>query len=321
MRLSELKPEHEVFLRLERYLNDGSPSGFSERFMPGPGFRASETGEAFQLPIFDCSSLETFSVGEVGVLLPHELPVHPEMASKFARIAGVGVTQNLEAVATSSGRTLAVNRHQSPFFAKVSYQGLLGRVHRRMTEAHLLSAIEVSSAYERAIQSGALPRSFHIYRERYGLGFPNGHDLMDWGYVEREAQPFPDGHFIQVPAFSLIASGVQGSAPLIRQLFDRVPSLSTKEGFFSHFAQPILDLYFSSVSLLGLQPEVHAQNVVFLLTDELVPAGVALRDMESVDKDLPLMNAVGSSSEFTLTGYKFLLEDAYNYQIMHSFYV
>ena len=89
--------------------------------------------------------------------------------------------------------------------------------------------------------------------------------------------------------------------------------------FFAYFIQPLVDLYFSSVVVLGLQPEAHAQNIVYLLNDNYVPVGIALRDMESVDKDLPLLDARGLANRFTPTGYKFLQRDAYNYQIMHSF--
>ncbi len=47
--------------------------------------------------------------------------------------------------------------------------------------------------------------------------------------------------------------------------------------------------------------------------------GVALRDMESVDKDVPLLEALSLKDNYTITEYKFLTNEAYNYQIMHSF--
>jgi hypothetical protein len=187
-----------------------------------------------------------------------------------------------------------------------------------MTRAHVVSAIEVSRSYESAIAAGRMPQSFYIYREHSGLHFPDDTGLRDWGYVERDIAPYPHRAFIEVPAFSLLPMP-SGGRPLLADLLDRTAALRTSEGFFDLVVRPLVDLYFSSVILLGLQPEAHAQNVVCLLNDAYVPVGFALRDMESVDKDVPLLETCGLLSDFTPTGYKFLSKDAYNYQIMHSF--
>jgi len=319
MRLNELSPTHESFMLLERHLNDGSPSGFSSLYTPAPGFRATDNIDHFELPVFDCASFGAVMVGDCPTLRPGELPVHPDMVDDFLGLLGQTPTRLLSATATSSGRTLSVLADGTLFYAKVAYQRLLGRVTRKMTRGHVLSAIEVSAAYENAISAGQLPPTLHIYREHCGLYFSDTDRLKDWGYVERAVAPYPSGHFIQIPAFSLIAAPEQGGPSLLDQLVDRISALKTREGFFSLIVRPLLDLYFSSVSVLGLQPEAHAQNVVFLLDDNLTPVGVALRDMESVDKDVPLLEALSLKDNYSLTGYKFLTNEAYNYQIMHSF--
>lgn len=319
MRLAELRPTHASFMYLERYVNDGSPSGFSFMNTPGPGFRPFDAIELFELPIFDCAASGGVNAGGIPTLARGELPVHPEMAHQFEAALGRGPHRRLPAVATSSGRTLLVIAHGVPFYAKVAYHRLLGRVTRKMTRAHVLSAIEVSAAYESSIAAGRMPDSFHIYRERCGLYFSDAMLLSDWGYVERDIAPYPPGQFIEVPAFSLIAIPRDGGPSLLAELLDATASLRTAEGFVAHFVQPLIDLYFSSVIVLGLQPEAHAQNVVFLLDDCYFPVGTALRDMESVDKDLPLLEALDFAYHFTPTRYKFLLKDAGNYQIMHSF--
>jgi hypothetical protein len=304
---------------LERYVNDGSPSGFSFTNTPGTGFRPSDNIELFELPIFDCSESGGIDVGRYPTLARGELPVHPDMAQQFEAAFGRGPHRRLLAEATSSGRTLSVIADGVAFYAKVAYQGRLGRVTRKMTMAHVLSAVEVSAAYENSIDAGQMPNSFHIYRESCGLYFSDMTSLRDWGYVERDIAPYPLGRFIEVPAFSLIATPRDGGPSLLAELIDAIVSLRTAEGFFTQLVKPLVDLYFSSVIVLGLQPEAHAQNVVFLLDEYFHPKGIALRDMESVDKDLPLLTALGFDSHFTSTGYKFLLKDAYNYQIIHSF--
>lgn len=317
--LADLRPTHESFMYLERYVNGGSPSGFSFQNTPGQGFRALDTVESFRLPTYDCTDFGAVNVGDHAALSPGELPVHPEMKDEFSAALNILPYRYLPAAATSSGRTLATVADDVCFYAKVAYQRLLGRVTRKMTRAHVLSAVEVSTAYENAIAAGKMPATFHIYRERCGLYFPDATPLHNWGYVEREIGPYPTGNLIEVPAFSLTALRSDGRHSLLWEMLDVAPTLRRADGFFEYIVQPLIDLYFSSIVVLGLQPEAHAQNVVFLLDSNYVPVGIALRDMESVDKDVPLLDALGSLCRFTSTGYKFLSRDAYNYQIMHSF--
>lgn len=319
MRLADLRPTHESFMHLERYVNAGSPSGFSFVNTPGPGFRPGDRVERFQLPVFDCTACGAVNMGSSSALAVGELPVHPEMVPAFSGASGRAPSRYLSAAPTSSGRTLSVTADGASFYVKVAYQGLLGRVTRRMTRAHVLSAIEISALYESAIAGGKMPESFHVYREHCGLFFPEENQLKDWGYVERAVEPYPTGRFLEVPAFALICRPSRHAPSLLGELLHAVPQLQSAQGFFRLLLQPLVDLYFSSVTLLGLQPEAHAQNVVFLLDETYMPAGCALRDMESVDKDVPLLEARGLGNWFTPTGYKFLVGKACNYQIMHSF--
>jgi hypothetical protein len=319
MRLEDLHPTHESFMYLERHLNDGSPSGFSFLYTPTTGFCAKDNTYCFDLPVFDCSSLGPLDVGGACSLPDRFLPVHPDMESNFTELTGLTPSCFITSSPTSSGRTLLVTDTATPFYVKVAYQGLLGRVTRNMTNAHVLSAVEVSSVYESAIKSNELPSTIHIYREHYGMHFDKSSMLSDWGYVERDVHTFPKSGYIEIPGFSLTASNKIESGTLFKILLNEVPELRTQDGFFSYFARPLLDLYFSSIIKIGLQPECHSQNVVFLLNNEYLPVGVALRDMESVDKDLPLIKERNLDDHFTATNYKFLLEGTYNYQIMHSF--
>lgn len=218
LRLTDLQPTHASFMYLERYVNAGSPSGFSFQNTPGPGFCASDPTQHFDLPIFDCAPFGAVHVGDTPTLAIGELPVHPEMADNIAAVLGRAPSRHLPATPTSSGRTLAVVANGDHFYAKVAYQRPLGRVTRRMTRAHVLSAIEVSRIYEIAIDAGRLSPSFYIYREHSGLYFADETSLGDWGYVERDIAPYPRGTFIEVPAFALIATPPGGSRPLLEDV-------------------------------------------------------------------------------------------------------
>ena len=319
MSLQDLHATLASFIQLERYRNNGSPSGFSFKNTPAHGFRATDHINNFELPIFDCRDFDVTCTGNSNTLPLKELPVHPDMETTFTELTGLTPLYKIKAIPTSSGRTLLSYLNNCPFYVKVAYQALLGRVTRNMTRSHVLSAIEVSLAYKEAISSGNLPDTIHIYHEHHGLYFHDLDSLQNWGYIERSITPFMKGNYIEVPAFSLFATTSQIQVPLLKNLLDLTPQLTSLESFFSYYIQPLLDLYFSSLVKLGLQPECHAQNVVFLLNNEYIPIGVALRDMESVDKDLPLIEALGYSSKYTITNYKFLFRESYNYQIKHSF--
>jgi siderophore synthetase component len=321
MLIEALDTSPETFLELERYCNDGSPSGFSDKYTPHDGFRASDPVSHFPLPLFALPEIESIEVGTHNTSeLRGRLPVHPDMVDLFLSLTPSVVEITVDAVATSSGRTLYAMVEDGPVFLKLSYQGMLGRVTRRMTHAHVLSAVEVSAAYERAILEGRLPTTFCVYREIGGIAFAASSPLGDWGYVVREASPFPaPPASVAIPSFAMFSrlDSTEGDTLLgqvVRKIWGPDPRL-----FFDRLLQPLVECYFASIRATGLQLEAHAQNVILLFGKDYELNGVAFRDMESIDKDLPMLDRLDESRYHTPTGYKFMSADDYNYTIKHSF--
>jgi len=306
-------------MAMERFSNDGSPSGFSDINTTSPGHRPSDPVPHFLLPLYHCSDFNPVRLGGFTKVTQALYPVHPDMVDRFERLTKLKPALELKAAPTSSPRTLYVEQPSCPLFIKLAYQGLIGRVTRRMTRRHVTSAIEVSLCFKDAIESKRLPKHIQIMHEYSGTHFGDEGPLTDWGFVERNPliAGFPNA--ILVPSFSLFATRGGSVPPLLHQLMNLSASLLQPEAFFDQFLIPLLDLYFDPVIALGLQAEAHAQNVIYLLDSQYSPVAVALRDMESVDKDAGIMEYFGLAPKITDYTYKTLNKTDYNYQIMHSF--
>lgn len=316
MQLADIHPGLGDYLDLERHRNEGSPSGFSHQYRPKIGLRDLDRGDhQFELPLFEIENL-TF----VGAPPNHPVlfPVHPDMAAEFQALTGTNATSSTLASATSSGRTLLAEVMGELQFVKLSYHGLLGRVHRRMTRDHLLTAIEVSEAMRRSIAATPIDR-FSIQHEYFGAT-ADSHD--GWGFVLRDLQPFPHPKFdYRVPAFSLLSSrfGANRVVPLLVEILQLRHDLHEPGSFYREFVQPIIDAYFLLLQREGLQIEAHAQNLVYHFDHEWKVATIVYRDMESVDKDLALIDELGIESPITRIEHKALTRRDPNYAIKHSF--
>lgn len=320
--LADISPTIWATLDMERLLNDGSPSGFSTN-RPRTGFgHAVGEDAAFDLPAFQVQDgWEAVRVGQSDWWRENNLfPVHPDMAATFSQLVGAPPIASFRGVATSSGRTVYVYGDCPPSFAKLSYHDLVGRVTRHLGPDHLRSAVEVSSLID-SLGSGALHPRFAIYRETGGTALLG--DLEGWGYVSREQEPSPHhrASFV-VPGFALFSTRFDGSptTPILEQILaSRASELCDPLIFYREFIEPALESYFGVLRHGGLQLEPHAQNLVWLFTSEWKALGTAYRDMESVDKDWPLIEGLGLTDRLTPMQYKTLYRDAYNYTIMHSF--
>lgn len=316
MQLAQITPSLQDYLDLERHRNEGSPSGFSQLHRPTVGLRALDRGDhPIQLPLFEVEQLQQIGVAPTTPVL---FPVHPDMLSQFQKLSGAQPVDSVPAAATSSGRTLLAEVLGGQQFVKLSYHGLLGRVHRRMTKAHLVTAIEVSSAMRESLASNPIDR-FSIQHEYFGA---NAGPDADWGFVLRELQPFPYKPFyIRVPAFSLLSRrfGSEHVEPLLTEILRHRPELDAEGSFYDEFLRPIIDAFFLLLRRDGLQIEAHAQNLVYHFDSSWRVVAIVYRDMESVDKDISLIDELGLATELTRMAHKELTRADPNYAIKHSF--
>lgn len=327
MLLSEVEPGIESFIRMERYVNQGSPSGFTDKYTTSASTRPYGLRKRFWLPTYeiDTASINLDEVGQRsddhGGLIG--FPVHPDMRRKFENQIPSHENGRIRVMPTSSARTVLVDPPHGRFFIKLAYLGLIGRIERPLDSSRALSSVEVSRRLEAEIVAGNLTGT-GIYRELFGqtLKTVESRAAGKWGYVLRESRPFPHPTFepIIVPAFSLFSRDRTSinDPTILEQIL--ISSYMTPEDYLlEHLILPMLKTYFTVLLTTGMQIEAHSQNILFLFDSFGRTDAVVVRDMESIDKDLDLMKALGLPDPFKSRDYKCLQRSAYNYQILHSF--
>jgi len=295
-----------TFAYLERYVNDGSPSGYT--FTSGVSDLYSPRGapEFFKLPVF---SLLRESVTQVGTLANIHwaeallgqghvpIPVHPDVLSDVR--TGVYLPNepylSLSVSPTASGRTVMTDWRDGvvPIFLKLHYPRVIGRFSRGIPLYKWVGSIQ-SSHYLRAFLRdnegllGLFDEFAAIYVE--GNAASSGFGSIFRKFPRKALQK---GRTALLPAFSLFSRDYKCPAdePLIAQIV-RDCRLSV-EDFLERYVEPIISSYVILATQAGLLPECQAQNVVFGITAEGYLAGIYLRDMEDVWKDLTRRESLG----------------------------
>lgn len=309
---------------LERYVNDGSPSGFSDvytssattaPFGDSPSFTLAELGGVADRVVWRAGS-KPDSLAQVGFLL------HPDMADD-KNFYGYQLTSGPRVTPTASARTVRLV-DQGTEFIKLTYRGLIGRIERQLGVRQAKSAIEVSRVIlETLREARGLSDYFGFMPENFAevIELSDERGPYQWGYLVRDAEPFPKRKdaFV-IPAFSLFSRD-RGSPrdPILLEQFVDASGLKAREFVIDGLIAPLIRAYFELVVRRGLQLEAHAQNVLFGFASDFTPQRVIARDAESVDKDISLMDQMGIEQPFQSLDYKCLVETDYNYQIMHSF--
>lgn len=320
---------------MERYINDGSPSGFT--FTHTTSRATSPRSEVAKFRLAEVLPRDETSVHDLGCFPNHlfdypstSLPmwVHPDMIAHpclSAVACGTSRHTRFQVQPTASARTVFVGEGKPLGYVKLHYDGYLGRILRRVTLKHAQAAVETDRILAELVSAGSLPQSFAYFREtgaRVYRGNPGSSD-MDWGMVWRPADV--NGSEASriaylIPAFSLFSSDYHAPGrPTILEQLGVAHAGSKATLLVEGLVLPLLEAYFAMLLSGGLQGEWHAQNTVFGFDEYWNCVATVLRDLESVDRDLPLMAAIGRGTLFESYPYKCLEATEYNYAIRHSF--
>lgn len=335
MLLSELVRHPDTALRyLERYVNDGSPSGFSTIHTTSLRTSPFETTPWFSPYILRAPPERYRQYGHIPDLkAEHEEPttgwlmVHPDMAEHPALRGDVTLhrSSNLKATPTASGRTIQLIGPKHNDYVKLHYDGILGRVHRGLPFYKAVAGPELSTRIQSAVDAGVLGERVTLLREvgarSAGLGVDG--ERSEWSMVWREGHPYgaiADQIAHLVPAFSLFSLDrlAVHHQPLLKQIIDSL-GVHPEHYVFDVLIAPILEAYFAMIERLGLQPEWNAQNLLLGFDPSFSRTALVMRDLESIDKDLTLMRRLGIDHDFLCGPYKCIEESQYNYSIKHSF--
>lgn len=157
-----------AYIYLERYVNNGSPTGFHIR---STSIETSPFNgqERFPLLEFSDKDVECIYLGS-----KHELFIkginyaHPDsLKSKNLEAAGREIVESDIVVSpTASGRTMLMRRPSGSGFLKLTYDvSKIGILDRQMTLNYCQKSLEVSKSLKNRIDQGKLPKTFSLFLE------------------------------------------------------------------------------------------------------------------------------------------------------------
>lgn len=315
---------------MERYVNIGSPSGFSEIHTTSFPTSAKGANESFYL----CGATfpSDIKIEEFGVkpnfaddwqmLIHPDMMYNPKHNDLFSICTDINLTA-LQVAPTASSRTVKILDSEG-WFLKLNYKGMIGRIDRTIGWNQALSAVEVSNIISNAIDSGKLPKNFFFMREPFArvVYLKHKRKRYEYGIVFREPFAYSKSNEIKylIPAFSLFSKDdkTPNDPTILNQLINN-QSKSVEDFLFEDIFSPLYESYFKLLLTCGLELECHAQNTLFAIGEDCKIVGVVAKDGESIDKDLSLMEQLNIQQNIQTTRYKCLRKEDSNYRIMHSF--
>lgn len=327
MKLEELiKNPDKGYIHLERYVNKGSPSGFTGKYTTSPETRAKGENQNFYLCSVDLpDSIFVEDFGEIPEFAKKwGMIVHPDMIGDDLFSICENVNRKAVLVAPiSSERTVKALEEEGWFF-KLSYKGLIGRFPRQIAKKQAMSAVEVTKIIQESIEKKRLPNTFYFMREVGAkvIYLPFDDTLYEWGVVFRDPSPYPKNKDLEIviPGFSLFSRDeIEPEDPTILTQLISNQNKGVEDYLFEGLIKPVLEGYYSLLLKCGLQMEAHAQNILFGFDKNFSVLGIIARDAESIDKDLSLIQDLNLNIVIQSREWKCLTREQYNYHIMHSF--
>ena len=311
---------------MERLVNDGSPSGFTQVHNTSKGTNPLYCEEFTVKKLYLAKKGQIITRGKCGIndivsLDEQFIYIHPDLLNLYKNptysniLSFCNIEDGLTVIPTSSSRTVRVKGTNR--FLKLHYPGVIGRLQRDLGELHLSFAVEITKVLNEAKQNGNMPYFFDFMPEYYGrVGKTNNFEI---GFLCREMPLYNDSK-CYIPAFSLFSSDHQNPNDdmLLVQLLQN-HSDSPLSFLLNDICFPLIDSFFYCVFDLGLIPEMHSQNVVFLFNNEWRTKKVLLRDFESMDVDFSIREGLGLKDIEPCPNNKKLRVEKEYYLKRHSF--
>ena len=292
------------FIELERFWNDGSPSGFTFKNNVAIQYSPFSKYPFFMLPVFAVGRDKCIQIGKIPNGWANKIenqklpfPIHPEIIEHVLNhnhnIPKKNHSLNIPVIPTSSSRTvLWKGTIDSSHFIKLHYPKKIGRFQRDLYLYKWLSSLETSRELLSFIEK--FPPCFAYLREVSGTFIEGTSEIAGFGVIYREFAPYPyKPSSLLIPSFSLFAKNhlSETQPPLLIRIIQNMNS--PLDFFISHFIQPILDSYIFLACKCGLIPENNAQNVLFEINSDTMEVRFVLRDMADIFKDFTVRTQLG----------------------------
>lgn len=308
----------ESFIYMERYVNDGSPSGWTELRGTSEETNPFTGHECFNLLEFVDSDTDCEFLGEPSSLFAVNY-AHPDSINSDVLKEGKRLISKskVRVSPTSGGRTMLVRSGEYNGFVKLTYDSSrLGRVDRQLTRAHCVSSLEVSSTIKDCIDKGAFGNRISILLEKSAkiTRIKTSDSEYEWGTILREKRPYPyvcDSRQI-VPGFSLFGKDHYSESTINDEyLINQFISLSECEPkeYLIDLLKLSVDAWFLSLLNCSFILETHGQNCYFEIDKNYNIKRFVIKDLDSVDKDISFAKAKGLNSEWESFPYACFYKD------------
>lgn len=285
----------EYYIYAERYINDGSPSGFtflnqvSNRYSPNSDYKS------FKLPVFNIAKESAVLVGDINDILIFNknksssipVPIHPDIFNGFSCSKPDFF---VDVIPTASGRTVLLDPDDElgVQFIKLHYPKLIGRFNRGLPLFKWIAAKESMQAIN-SYENG-LPQNVALFEDAAYLFVEKEFFPQDgFGIVFRNFPKkfnFNNGSII-IPIFSFFSNDVKsGSRETILEKIINNRALSIYDSI-EKIIFPLIESYIFFATEIGIVPECNAQNIVISI-DQSSLLVIGYRDMENFWKDISL---------------------------------
>jgi len=289
------------YIYLERYVNDGSPSGFTEIHTTSDRTNPFIGEDRFPLLEFNDTDMECIYYGnkhslfERGVNYAHPDSINSNILKSSKRLLD---ESHLVVSPTASGRTMYLRNSKFEGYLKLTYDvSRLGRVDRQLALDNCLSSFEVTEVIKKCIDNKKLPATLAILLESASkiTKLKTSDRIYEWGVIFRDAKPYPykDENVQLIPGFSLFGKDRKNTQDeyLINQFIEL--SNSNPRDYLIALLKMIVDCYWGIVLNCAFNHECQAQNCLFEIDEKYIIKRMVIIDMDSVDKDIPLATSLG----------------------------
>lgn len=283
------------YIYAERYINDGSPSGFTFINQVGKRYRPTSGYSNFKLPVFNIKKETAVLIGDINdILICNNLdsnaipvPIHPDLLNGHDYL---NPDFFVDVIPTASGRTVILDPDNvlGVQFIKLHYPKLIGRFNRYLPLFKWIAAKESMQAIHSF--SNELPQNVTLFEDTVYLYIEKGFFPQEgFGVVFRNFPKkfnFNSGSIV-IPIFSLFSNDIKSDSKktiLEKIIDDRALS---KSDTIENILFPLIESYIFFATQIGIVPECNAQNIV-LSIDQNSSLIIGYRDMEDFWKDISL---------------------------------
>ena len=299
------------YLYMERFVNNGSPSGFTFKHSTSPETNPFTGEDVFHLWNFsDALADSVIEIGSVPEFFRGVNYAHPD-SRKAGILCQAGIPLSESSILVSplaSGRTVQL-RNSIPGFLKLTYDsGILGRCTRYLGKISCLASYETSCYIMEQVAKGCFPSTFAFYEEsgmKVSL-LKHRKEIFEFGTIFRQPYPSPICYEprILIPAFSLFGVDFKNKDDdyLLIQLIEH--SKLSPIDYTLTLLHLAVDAFWLLLTKCALIPELHGQNCVYELDHNFVPVRFCVKDMEDIDREMLLAKELGLKTEWESYPYK-----------------